>query len=395
MKDYRNSKVGYLDDLKILIVMPTLTFYGMEWGNLQIMKMLKERGANILFVIDQMSGDRLRREIEKRGCKWITVDSGKIDKLFLNPINLFKTLFNIFSASISINRIYKEYNPTHIYITDLSHFIRSFITVLTTKNKVIFRLPNPPNVKLSGIKALISKFIWRYYVSNYADVIVCNSIYTSRELKSIGVEHENVKIIYNRFPERVLEKKADFNFIISNRINVVYLGRMTYDKGVGDLYEAAKKIVNEYEDVDFYFAGDYKQKNKTTVNLENQIKRENLGGRINLLGEIEDVFGLLSKCHLHVCPSNFEHESLPNVILEAKFSSLPSVVYPNAGLPEAVEHLKDGYICNDKSVMELYNGIKYFINNRKVLRTAGKEAKKSLERFSHEKILEQWYEVFS
>ena len=58
MRDLRDSPkldADYLDGIKILVVMPSVPVYGKERSNLQIMKMLREKSANILFVTDQLS----------------------------------------------------------------------------------------------------------------------------------------------------------------------------------------------------------------------------------------------------------------------------------------------------------------------------------------------------
>src|SRR5581483_11951374 len=112
-------------------------------------------------------------------------------------------------------------------------------------------------------------------------------------------------------------------------------------------------------------------------------------------GVIEDVFGLLAGCDLHVCPSVSANESLPNVILEAKAARLPSIVFPTAGLREAVTHLQDGYVCPEPSHQALYEGIRYFLEHPEAATAMGHAARQSLERFSRERAAEEWASVFS
>ena len=57
-------------------------------------------------------------------------------------------------------------------------------------------------------------------------------------------------------------------------------------------------------------------------------------------------------------------------------------------------HLVDGYICREKSVQGLYEGIRYFLDDAAVLKAAGKAAKQSLERFSRQRVADEWADVF-
>jgi glycosyltransferase involved in cell wall biosynthesis len=65
-----------------------------------------------------------------------------------------------------------------------------------------------------------------------------------------------------------------------------------------------------------------------------------------------------------------------------------------AGLPEAVSHLSDGYVCSDHSAQALGQGIRYFLDDAERRRAAGEEARRSLERFSPARAAGAWVEIF-
>jgi glycosyltransferase involved in cell wall biosynthesis len=150
----------------------------------------------------------------------------------------------------------------------------------------------------------------------------------------------------------------------------------------------------EREDVDFYLAGEHHWKNPFAEELIRQVEIKSLASRIHFTGEIDDVFGLLRQCDLHVCPSTSAGESFPNVVLEAKSQGLPSVVFPTAGLTEAVTHLVDGYVCSEKSSRALYDGLRYFLEDAAALKDAGNSARRSLDKFSKDSIAGEWAALF-
>jgi len=394
---FNKQTESILSDSRILVIMPSIPVQGMERANLQIMKMMHEKGADILFVTEGNHGGRLRKEIDSIGCKWENgLHFNSFDERLHLTFNIFemaKVIRSLIKTSLKIKKICKNFKPTHIHITNLHYFIYSFPTLLIFNGKIIFCLPNPPDTNINGWKKVINIIIWKYFVKSVCDIIVCNSNYTKSQVDEIGVKNIRTKVIYNCLPERINHKKNDFPIIDKNRFNIVYLGRIKPEKGVNELFQTAKKIIEEYDDVDFYFAGENSWQNPFAERLIQEAIQKKLESRIRFLGEIEDVYGLISNCHIHVLPSYSEGFGI--TVIEAKSQSVPSVVFPSGALNEIVNHMVDGYICNEKSTDELYKGICYFLNNPSVLKQAGLAAKKSLDRFASKAIAKQWLDIFT
>lgn len=387
-----------LKKARILVVMPSIPVQGMERANLQIMKMMREEHAEILFIADQMYGREVQKEIEQIGCRWIGIVLIKTYKEGLHlTINIGEMFFVVLAwmrTARQIDKIYRQYKPTHFYITNFSFFLYAFVTLRRTKKPVIFRLPNPPDLNLPDWKQTLSNWIWRRIVYPTCDFLVCNCQYTASQLNKVVGNSDKIKVIYNCVPERGLLEKSDVPVLDRTQFNIVYLGRIHPEKGVEELFEAASRIVSEQKDINVYLVGEHKWKNPFAENLLERIEKSNLGSQIRILDPIKDVAGLLEQCNLHICPSISPSESFPNVVLEAKAQGVPSVVFPTAGLPEAITHLKDGYICENVTSEALYKGMQYFLANRETLQRAGQAARESLKRFSRERIAEEWIQVF-
>ena len=120
-----------------------------------------------------------------------------------------------------------------------------------------------------------------------------------------------------------------------------------------------------------------------------------LSDRIRFLDHISDVGGLLEKADLHVCPSISSGESFPNVVLEAKHAGLPSVVFPTAGLPEAVVHGSEGLVCSGSSSKELAEKIEQYVLSPSLCRQHGTAARQSLRRHDEERITDDWVRVLT
>ena len=387
------AKVGELTGKRILVVMPSIPLYGMERKNLQIMKEMREQGADVLFITQETYGGNIRREVERIGCRWTTASFDKLLHLSKNPREMAAVLRTWAKSAWQLWRIYRQFQPTHIHITDFTFFLYSWPVVAWLSRPVIFPLPVPPDTNLTPFKQRLSNFIWRVGVQRACDVIVCNSHYTLSQVLKVGIKREKTTVVYNTAPERSVPTQSDAPTVDASKFNVVFAGRICAEKGVRQLIDAALQIVCERDDVDFYLAGDYSWNNPFAEAIIQEVKDQGLDSRIHFLGELDDIPGLLAQCQLHVCPSICA-EAFGLVVLEAKQNGIPSVVFPVGGLVETLTHLQDGYICEDKNSQALGQGIRYYLNDRTVWQQAGKAARASQSRFSKEKNIQNWVAIY-
>jgi glycosyltransferase involved in cell wall biosynthesis len=172
------------------------------------------------------------------------------------------------------------------------------------------------------------------------------------------------------------------------------VGQISVEKGVPILVEAVQRLLGRGRDLVLLLAGDYSWRNPMAEAMMARIKAAGLEERIQFLGYQENVPALLRGAALHVCPSIWG-EPLSNVVMEAKAAGVPSVVFPDGGLPEIVEHLVDGYVCSDKTVEALMEGIEWFLDHPAERRRAGEAARRSYEeKFGPERFQREWVEVF-
>jgi glycosyltransferase involved in cell wall biosynthesis len=384
---------GPLAHARILVVMPSIPLHGMERNNLQIMSQMRAQGADILFVTQREYGEAIRSEVERIGCRWVNASFDRLLHLTWRPVEMIAVLNAWVRAAREFHKICKAYRPTHIHITNLTFFLYVFPMVRLARQPVIFRLPVPPDNKLTPVKQRISDAIWRRMVEPSCDYIVCNSKFTFSEVLKTGIQPGRVSIIYSTIPHRSAVIPSDAPVLDKHKHNVVYIGRLSREKGVGQLIAAAMRICGDRENVNFYLAGDYTWNNPFATDLMRRVEAAGLASRIHFLGEIRDIYGLVKQADLHVCPS-LDDEAFGLVVLEAKQGGLPSVVFPSGGLAESVSHLQDGYVCAGKTLDDLCAGIEYFLDDPERLRAAGESAGQSLAKFSLENNTREWLNIF-
>ena len=60
--------------------------------------------------------------------------------------------------------------------------------------------------------------------------------------------------------------------------------------------------------------------------------------------------------HMSITADNGDQEGLPNVLLEAMSLELPILSTVHAGIPEIIEHQKNGILCTEKNIEEYVKG---------------------------------------
>lgn len=380
---------GDLAGARILVVMPSIPVLGMERANLQIMKMMRDRGAGVLFVVNDIRGEKISREVERLGIRWAAVPVTERPRLPRTAGEAGRLIAAWSTAARAIDRIYREYQPTHIHVTGLAYVIFAAPTLWRARCRVILRQPNVADADLPRRKQALHDTIWRRVVEPLCDVIVCNSRFSYDRLRAMHMNADKLRVIHNCVADFGGALASDAPVLDRTRFNVVFAGQLAPPKGIEILLLAAADLVGEH-DIHFHLAG---WRSPYAEGLVRDISARGLGDRIHFVGEIDDVAGLLAQADLHVCPSICK-DSFPNAVLEAKSCGVPSVVFPSGGLPELVRHGIDGYVCVEKTAAALREGILYYCRDREARRMAGEAARQSLARFAPERISAEWAAVF-
>lgn len=93
---------------------------------------------------------------------------------------------------------------------------------------------------------------------------------------------------------------------------------------------------------------------------------ENLPFNVNFLGSFSDEVSLsliYNSADLFVAPSI--EDNLPNTVLESLHCGTPVIAFDIGGMPDMIEHKKNGYLAKYKDSSDLANGILWSLENLK------------------------------
>lgn len=134
----------------------------------------------------------------------------------------------------------------------------------------------------------------------------------------------------------------------------LFIGRVMKEKGVDELFEAMKRLIEECQkcflDVVGPFEEDYKEK-------LGQYEEE---GWLKYHGYKDDVRPFIKECDCFVLPSY--HEGMANTNLECAAMGRPVITSNIPGCKEAVIDGKSGCLCDPKNAQSLYGAMKRMLH---------------------------------
>jgi glycosyltransferase involved in cell wall biosynthesis len=130
----------------------------------------------------------------------------------------------------------------------------------------------------------------------------------------------------------------------------LFVGRLLWDKGVGEYVEAARLVRRDHPGVIFQMLGQLGVNNRTAVPSP-ELARWEAEGLIDYLGERDDVRGALSQADCVVLPSY--REGLPRALLEGSAMGKPLIATDVPGCRDVVVDGETGYLCEVRSAASL------------------------------------------
>ena len=136
-------------------------------------------------------------------------------------------------------------------------------------------------------------------------------------------------------------------------VRFLFVGRVMHEKGVDELFAAAKRMKQEYGDgVEFHIVGSFEEGYKLLMDKLEQ------AGVVKYHGYQPDMKRFYAMASCVVLPSY--HEGMSNVLLEGAATGRALITSDIPGCREAVEDGVSGYLCPTKDVDALCDAMRRF-----------------------------------
>lgn len=304
----------------------------------------------------------------------------KLTKLFVfccNYIRLFLRL--LFDNKVEI---------VHIHTAAGTDFLRSAkIVELAKKNNkkiVIHSHASQFKVYFSEVDENTRK--WIIKTLRKADVLIALSESWKKWFTEIGVNENQIIVLHNITAYPQIEKSTRN---VGAPIRFLFMGEIGLRKGVFDIIRALAENKEElYGKVEFRIGG-----NKNEEKLLTAIKHNGLENIVSFEGFVtgDKKVELLNWADIYILPSF--NEGLPISILEAMSYSMPIISTPVGGIPEVVDE-KNGIIVTPGNDEEIYKAIKFYIENKDLIKLHGLVSYKKVETYLPDYVLNHLKQIY-
>lgn len=398
---------------------------GSDFAYLETGNILKERGNKVIYFSVQ-NPDNLPCETENYFLPYLDLRNTR------GAINKFKAIGRIlysFEAKKLISKLLDKYQVDVAHLHNIHHHISPSILHELKRRKI------PVVMTLHDLKMVCASYYFlvkgktceackggKYYMTirhccvreslaksivctlemylhhaildiyNKADVVICTSLFQKHKLADMGFKTETVFL-----PNFVdLREFKEFDSEIENingqkKNSIVYVGRLSGEKGLWTLIKAANLLLKEKRNIEIIIIG----RGILRETLQNEVKLKRITN-VRFLGYVscKELYQEIKKSMAVVLPSEC-YENNPISIFEAFALNRPVIGARIGGIPELVRDNETGLTFEPGNADDLSSKIRYFVNNPEETVRMGRNARSLVEgELSKEKHYEKLMEIY-
>jgi len=169
-----------------------------------------------------------------------------------------------------------------------------------------------------------------------------------------------------------------------------FVGRLTRDKGLGELLDAFERIAPAHPELRLLLVGGFEEGDPLPGTVRDRLLAH---PQIRLTGFIPDVAPYYRLMDVLAFPSH--REGFPNVPLEAAASGIPTVGFAVTGTVDAVVHGVTGRLVPVGAVDDLALALESYLEDPETRREHGENARqRAVSDFRQEKVWKRWRELY-
>lgn len=332
----------------------------------------------------------LSRKLTERKHRVTVISRGSWDKLYyqekVNGITVYRVRFiptfpfhlqpHGFFLSRFLKSIESNFDVIHLHNSNIPPVGKSLPTVVTVHGTMQGHVAHR---KLLDLNSFVVRAFSPMYIAIDREVI-------SSADKVIAISNacaEELGAFYRINNSEVIPNAVDSAFFspLNERNNInpylLYTGRLSPEKGLPDLVDAAKIVTLKYPDFKFVITG----KGPLESHLKKRVTKLDLGKNFCFAGYVDrdTLLKYYQNATLYVLPSYWE--GLPTTLLEAMSCGLPVVATAVPGTSEVIADYKTGLLVSPKTPDKLASAILELIDNSHLRIEIGRNARAHVREF--------------
>lgn len=233
----------------------------------------------------------------------------------------------------------------------------------------------------SGIWGLINRYrsrLDRQYAAKYARFIVL-----TEEDREYWGQLDNIAVIPNANSFQPEEQS-----VLDQKL-VTAVGRFDHQKQFEHLIRAWALLRTDFPDWKLRIFGQGELENY----LQDCIDQQRLRDVVTLCQPVQDIER--EYMHSSIVAMTSRYEGLPMVLLEAQACGLPAVSYAcKCGPRDIIEDGRNGFLVAEGDIPAFAGRLKALMGNEALRYRMGQEARVLSERFTEDRVMQQWIKLF-
>lgn len=246
-----------------------------------------------------------------------------------------------------VQRLEAQVDVFHLH-TPLPPDIRSTRPVLLTIHSMMLADARARRVDsvfelLSRLQTPVSTQIERRLLRTSRIMVAVSKEAAENAQHTLPQDDRRIEIVWNGVDDQFF---SPFPNHTADHNRLLFVGRLAPGKGLEDLLEAMKLVVERHPQANVSVAGNGPLKNR----IMSRIERRGLQKHVRLLGHVcvrDRLRTLYQKAWALVLPSH--HESLPTVMLEAMACGTPVIATHVGGIPDVITDRVNGLLVPPRS----------------------------------------------
>jgi len=361
--------------------MKVIVFSNTSWNlfnfRLPLMTRLQEEGYEVVAAAPE---DKYSERIRRLGFRYLNVP---LDNKGTNPVRDLILLLRLF-------RVFRREKPDMILTYTPKPNIYAAIAAGCLSIHLIPNISGLGNVFIrQGMVTRIVKMLYSVALrfpaivlfQNYDDLKLFVKLALVDGAKAKRIPGSGINTAYYKPEELCPTHTRGFVFLL--------VGRMLWDKGVGEYVEAAKILSAKYPDVVFRLLGFLDVENPQAVSKQ-QMQTWVEEGVVEYVGESDDVKSYMLDADCVVLPSY--REGLPRTLLEGASLGRPLICTDVPGCRDVVDAEVTGYLCEVRNAVDLAGKMERMISlsQQQRLNMGKRGREKVIREFDENIVIDQY-----
>jgi len=221
---------------------------------------------------------------------------------------------------------------------------------------------------------------------HHSDCLITLCLQSSQEALHEGFSPAAICQIPNGVDTELFKPAQD---IPKSENRIIFVGALDPRKNVSLLIAAVKKLKDTGLRVTLDIVGEGPEQPHLTM-LTHDL---GIADQINFLGPSRNIAEHILRAHVFVLPSAYE--GVPNVVLEAMACGVPVIATRVGGVPDIIQHRRNGLIIPPCDIEALCAGIQELLGDKTLCQEFSVRARETaVEHFSLSAVADQYAELY-